>query len=88
VGKAGKISPDSFFFAKFLFERNVLRLAHLGLKPEATAEGSQLKRAVGLFEVNLMSKLFIRLELRRGLTIFIMAVVMGRRAPSWSRELR
>jgi hypothetical protein len=42
---------------------DVLRLGHLGLNPEATAEGSQLKRAVGLFEVDLSSKLVVRLEL-------------------------
>jgi hypothetical protein len=39
----------------------VLRLAPLGLKPEATAEGSQLKRAVGLFEVRLSSNVLVRL---------------------------
>jgi hypothetical protein len=50
-------------FAGCRFERNVLRLGHLGLKPEATAEGSQLKRAVGSFEVNLSSKLVVRFDL-------------------------
>jgi hypothetical protein len=72
---------------EFGFVRNRLRLAHLGLKPEATAEGSQLKRAVGLFEVYLRSKLFIGLELPTQWTIFIMAVVKGRRPCGLERQV-
>jgi hypothetical protein len=76
-----EVSPDSF-----LMECG--QLAHLGLKPEATAEGSQLKRAVGLFEVNLVSNVLVRLVQAVEWMMFIMAVVMGRRAAGWSCELR
>jgi hypothetical protein len=61
----------------------VLRLEHLGLKPEATAEGSQLKRAVGSFEVNLSSNVLVRLVQPAEWMIFIMVVVMGRCAADW-----
>jgi hypothetical protein len=59
-----RLFDEFWLFAEFQFGRDMLRLAHLGLKPEATAEGSQLKRAVGSFEVNLISQLLILLELQ------------------------
>jgi hypothetical protein len=66
----------------------VLRLEHLGLKPEATAEGSQLKRAVGSFEVNLSSNVLVRLGQPVEWMIFIMALMKGRCAAGWSSALR